>query len=161
MLNNKNIIITGARRGIGRTTVEVFASNGANIWACARNSDEIFEKDGLDAYRKYQVKHKTNILETGVAYPFIKRFLRINEIYTKEQPVEVVLLSRNSPETGVRIFNSIREYNLNITRAAFMSGGSAINYIPAFNISLFLAVFCPPALQLFAFAPPFPAKPPV
>ncbi len=104
-----------------------------------RKEDEIFEKDGLDAYRKYQVKHKTNILETGVAYPFIKRFLRINEIYTKEQPVEVVLLSRNSPETGVRIFNSIREYNLNITRAAFMSGGSAINYIPAFNISLFLA----------------------
>ncbi len=104
-----------------------------------RKEDEIFEKEGLDAYRKCQSEHKTDILETGVAYPFIKRFLRINEIYTEEQPVEVVLLSRNSPETGVRIFNSIRQYNLNITRAAFMSGGSAINYIPAFNISLFLA----------------------
>ena len=100
---------------------------------------EIFEKKGLDAYRKYQLEHKTDILETGVAYPFIKRFLRINDIYTEEQPIEVVLLSRNSPETGVRVFNSIRQYNLNITRAAFMSGGSAINYIPAFNISLFLA----------------------
>src|SRR5690554_1922489 len=63
-----------------------------------------------------------------------------DKIYTEEQPVEVVLLSRNSPETGVRIFNSIREYNLNITRAAFMSGGSAVNYILAFNISLFLAI---------------------
>lgn len=104
-----------------------------------RKEDEIFEKEGLDAYRKCQSEHKTDILETGVAYPFIKRFLRINEIYREEQPVEVVLLSRNSPETGVRIFNSIRQYNLNITRAAFMSGGSAINYIPAFNISLFLA----------------------
>lgn len=104
-----------------------------------RREDEIYEKEGLDAYRKYQVEHKADILETGVAYPFIKRFLRINEIYAKEQPIEVVLLSRNSPETGVRIFNSIREYDLKITRAAFMSGGSAINYIPAFNISLFLA----------------------
>lgn len=104
-----------------------------------RREDEIYEKEGLDAYRKYQVENKADILETGVAYPFIKRFLRINEIYAKEQPIEVVLLSRNSPETGVRIFNSIREYDLKITRAAFMSGGSAINYIPAFNISLFLA----------------------
>ena len=104
-----------------------------------KKEDEIYEKKGLDAYRKYQIKHKKDIIDTGVAYPFIKRFLRINEIYQEEQPVEVVLLSRNSPETGVRIFNSIREHDLNITRAAFMSGGSAVNYIPAFNISLFLA----------------------
>lgn len=101
--------------------------------------DNIFKKEGLEAYRKYQTEHKLDVLETGVAYPFIKRFLRINEIYKEEQPVEVVLLSRNSPETGVRIFNSIRRHDLNITRAAFMSGSSAVKYIPAFNISLFLA----------------------
>ena len=104
-----------------------------------KNEDKIFEDEGLDAYRKYQVEHKRDILQTGTAFPFIKRFLRINEVYTEQQPVEVVLLSRNSPETGVRIFNSIREHNLNITRAVFMSGGSAVNYIPAFNISLFLS----------------------
>lgn len=104
-----------------------------------RKEDEIFEKEGLEAYRKYQNEHKMDILEIGVAYPFVKRFLRINDVYTEEQPVELVLLSRNSPETGVRVFNSIREYGLNITRAAFMSGSSAVNYIPAFNISLFLA----------------------
>lgn len=56
MLNNKNIIITGARRGIGRTTVEVFASNGANIWACARKPDEIFEKDMAELSNKYGVE---------------------------------------------------------------------------------------------------------
>lgn len=105
-----------------------------------RTEDEIFKNDGLEAYRKYQVENKTVRLEKGVGFPFIKRFLNINKIYTEEQPVEVVLLSRNSPETGVRIFNSIREYDLDITRAAFMSGGSAVNYIPAFNISLFLAI---------------------
>lgn len=104
-----------------------------------RREDEIFEKNGLEAYRMYQVEHNHDILEKGVAFPFIKRFLSINDIYKEEQPVEVVLLSRNSPETGVRIFNSIRHHNLNISRAAFMSGGSAIEYISAFNISLFLA----------------------
>lgn len=104
-----------------------------------RKEDEIFEKDGLEAYRQYQNEHKADILNTGVAYPFIKRFLRINDVYNVEKPVEVVLLSRNSPETGVRVFNSIRQYELDITRAAFMSGSSAVKYIPAFNISLFLA----------------------
>ena len=53
-----------------------------------RKEDEIYMKDGLEAYRKYQVDHKNDILEKG---------------------------------------------------AAFMSGDSAIDYIPAFNISLFLA----------------------
>ena len=105
-----------------------------------RTEDEIFKKERLEAYRKYQVDNKAIVLENGVGFPFIKRFLNINKICTEEQPVEVVLLSRNSPETGVRIFNSIREYDLDITRAAFMSGGSAVNYIPAFNISLFLAM---------------------
>ena len=102
--------------------------------------DKIFKEKGLEAYKKHQVKNKKEILKTGAAFPFIKRFLRINEVYTDESPVEVVLLSRNSPETGVRIFNSIKDYDLNITRAAFMSGGTAIDYIPAFNISLFLAI---------------------
>ena len=101
--------------------------------------DKIFEEKGLEAYRKYQVGNKLNFLETGVAYPFIKRFLKINKVYSEERPVEVVLLSRNSPETGIRIFNSIKHYDLDITRAAFMSGGTAVKYIPAFNISLFLA----------------------
>lgn len=55
ILENKNVIITGARRGIGRTTVEVFASNGANIWACARKHDEKFETDMSELAIKYGV----------------------------------------------------------------------------------------------------------
>ena len=104
-----------------------------------RKEDEIFRNKGLSAYRKHQQKNKDVILKPGVAFPFIKRFLDINEMYEKEEPVEVVLMSRNSPETGVRIFNSIKEHNLNITRCAFMSGSSPAKYIPAFNISLFLS----------------------
>ncbi|HZF60723.1 MAG TPA: 5'-nucleotidase [Desulfovibrio sp.] len=102
--------------------------------------DDIFKNNGLEAYRDFQIKNKSIVLQKGVAFPFIKRFLNINNVYSDEKPVEVVLLSRNSPETGIRIFNSIREHGLDITRAAFMSGGSAIKYISAFNISLFLAI---------------------
>lgn len=101
--------------------------------------DNIFINDGLEAYRNYQNEHRSEVLQRGVAFPFIKRFLQINGVYENEKPVEVVLLSRNSPETGIRIFNSIQKYGLDISRAAFMSGGSAVKYIEAFNISLFLA----------------------
>lgn len=55
MLTGKNAIITGARRGIGRATVEVFAQNGANIWACARKKDDRFEADMKELARTYNV----------------------------------------------------------------------------------------------------------
>lgn len=55
MLKGKNAIITGARRGIGRATVETFASYGANIWACARKQDDAFEEDMHKAAQKYDV----------------------------------------------------------------------------------------------------------
>lgn len=99
----------------------------------------IFKEKGLEEYRKYQVANKLVILEKGLAYPFVRRFLNINKVYTEEQPVEVVLFSKNSPETGIRIFNSIRHYDLDISRGAFTSGQSPHKYIPAYNISLFLS----------------------
>ncbi|MBN8568803.1 MAG: 5'-nucleotidase [Ignavibacteria bacterium] len=101
--------------------------------------DNLFLTEGLTKYRDYQLANLNKKIDKGLAFPFIKRFLNINNIYTEEQPVEVVLLSKNSPETGIRIFNSIEEYNLNITRAAFVSGRSPYEYIPAYNISLFLS----------------------
>ncbi len=104
-----------------------------------KKEDDIFINEGLGAYRKYQVEHREDFLKEGIAFPFISRFLNINDVYSDEKPVEVVLLSKNSPETGVRIFNSIKHYKLDISRAAFMSGKTAYEYIPAFNISLFLA----------------------
>lgn len=103
-----------------------------------KKEDDIFRNQGLDAYREYQIDNKTKILNKGVAFPFIKRLLHINDIYSDKKPIEVVLLSKNSPETGIRIFNSIKHYNLDITRGAFMSGKPVYEYIPAFNISLFL-----------------------
>jgi 5'-nucleotidase len=53
--------------------------------------------------------------------------------------VEVILLSRNNADTGLRIFNSIEHYGLDITRAAFTNGGNRYKYIQAFGAQLFLS----------------------
>jgi 5'-nucleotidase len=101
--------------------------------------DRIFNEEGIEKYRQFQNDNKNKPLAGGIALPFIKRFLNINRVYTQELPVEVVLLSKNSPETGVRIFNAIKNHGLDISRAAFTSGKSPYKYIPAYNISLFLS----------------------
>jgi len=102
-------------------------------------SDKVFRENGAKAYKEYQRQNLDVVLKKGVAFPFIRRFLSINEHFQAEQPVEVVLLSRNSAITGKRIFRSIENYGLSITRAAFMQGKSPYSYIPAFNASLFLS----------------------
>lgn len=101
--------------------------------------DEIFKEKGIEVYRQFQIDNKKKDLKGGIALPFVKRFLNINKVYSKELPVEVVLLSKNSPESGVRIFNAIKNHELDISRAAFTSGKSPYSYIPAYNISLFLS----------------------
>lgn len=101
--------------------------------------DQLYQEKGVDTYRQHQYANKTKTLKKGLAFPFIKRFLNINKVYSKEIPVEVVLISRNSPETGIRVFNSIRDYDLDISRAVFTSGQSPYKYLPAYNTSLFLS----------------------
>lgn len=101
-------------------------------------SDKIFREKGEEKYRRYQIKYKNKHLNKGVAFPFIKRFLSLN-VALKEKPVEVVLLSKNDPETGLRVFNSIKYHKLDISRAVFLTGKSPFEYIPAFNASLFLS----------------------
>lgn len=102
-------------------------------------SDNVYREKGVEGYRKFQEANIDKTLEKGVAFPFIRRFLYLNSVFPDEEPVEVVLLSRNSPETGMRVFRSIKDYGLNITRAAFFSGRSPYEYLPGFNASLFLS----------------------
>src|SRR5438132_825908 len=88
------------------------------------NLDEsncVFEKSGLDRYAEHQIAHEAEILEPGYAFALVQKFLNLNQY---GDLVEVILLSRNSADTGLRIFNSIEHYKLNITRAAFTSGES-------------------------------------
>ena len=102
-------------------------------------SDGVWVEQGPRAYERYQREHIDDVLDRGVGFPFIRRFLNINTRFPDEQPVEVVLLSRNSATTGRRVYSSIAHYGLDITRAAFMDGKSPYEYIPAFNASLFLS----------------------
>ncbi|MGZ8319408.1 MAG: 5'-nucleotidase [Telluria sp.] len=102
-------------------------------------SHQVYLDSGPEEYRKYQEQNLDVILGKGVAFPFIRRFLNINKCFPRQSPVEVVLFSRNSPETGLRVMRSIAHYGLDISRAAFMTGKSPYEYLPAFNASLFLS----------------------
>ncbi|UVW34003.1 5'-nucleotidase [SAR92 clade bacterium H455] len=104
-----------------------------------RESHEIYESQGVAAYAKYQREHEDDILEPGEAFPLVTKLLRINEKLGGEPRVEVILLSRNSADTGLRVFNSIAHYGLNITRAAFSGGNSPYRYVSAFACHLFLS----------------------
>lgn len=99
-------------------------------------SNAIFESRGLDEYAAHQIQYENKILRPGPAFPLVKKLLQLNQ----ENPlVEIILLSRNSADTGLRIFNSIQHYGLDITRAAFTSGESPYRYIQAFGSHLFLS----------------------
>ena len=102
-------------------------------------SHQVYLDSGPDEYRAYQERHLDTVLGKGVAFPFIRRFLNINKFFPDAPPVEVVLFSRNSPETGMRVMRSIAHYGLDISRAAFMTGTSPYSYLPAFNTALFLS----------------------
>lgn len=101
-------------------------------------SHRVYETEGVDAYSDYQIAHENEILQPGVAFNLVKKLLALNE-GRHEQLVEVLLLSRNSGDTGLRVFNSVKHYQLNITRAAFTSGESPYSYIAAFGSHLFLS----------------------
>jgi 5'-nucleotidase len=105
-------------------------------------SDAVFRKDGEEEYRKYQSDNIDNPFDKGVSFSFIKRLLSLNNLSDKPESdplVEVVLLSRNDPDTGLRVMKSIKHYGLPISRAIFMQGKSPYEYIPALSISLFLS----------------------
>lgn len=102
-------------------------------------SHRVFTEQGVAAYHEYQVAHEADVLSPGVAFPLVKKLLALNELLGERGQVDVILLSRNSSDTGLRVFNSINHYGLNISRAAFTSGASPYRYISAFGAHLFLS----------------------
>lgn len=103
-------------------------------------SNQIYEKQGIEAYANYQITHENVALNPGVAFSLVKKLLAIHSPIDQQPLVEVVLLSRNSSDTGLRIFNSIQQHGLNITRAVFCDGRSPYQYTSAFGAHLFLSV---------------------
>ena len=74
----------------------------------------VFDKKGIEGFRKYQLENEDELLEPGTAFHLVQSLLQLNKQADK-QIVEVVVMSRNSPETGVRVLNSIKKHKLDIT----------------------------------------------
>ena len=102
-------------------------------------SHQIFENDGIEAYRDHQIQNENEILDPGEAFNLVTKILKINEFYESADRIEVILLSRNTADTGLRVFNSIESHKLNITRAVFCGGESPYKYVKAFGVDLFLS----------------------
>jgi 5'-nucleotidase len=102
-------------------------------------SHRIFETEGVDAYCRYQVERESESLAPGVAFGLVQKLLHLNRSLEQQEQVEVVLISRNNADTGLRVFNSIQHYDLSITRAAFTGGQSPYRYVKPFNAHLFLS----------------------
>ena len=113
-------------------------------------SHRVYTEQGLEAYARYQIERENEPLGRGVAFSMVRKFLTLNEGNgggnterdggkDNRQKVEIVLISRNSADTGLRIFNSIQHYDLNISRAAFTGGQSPYQYVQPFGADLFLS----------------------
>jgi 5'-nucleotidase len=103
------------------------------------DSHQVYREQGLAAYQQYQIEHEEQVLEPGEAFPLVEKLLRLNTRLGGQQQVDVILLSRNSADTGLRVFNSIQHYQLPICRAAFCGGHSPYRYVSAFGCQLFLS----------------------
>lgn len=103
--------------------------------------NEIFEKQGLEAYCSYQIEHEQDILKPGPGFRLIESLLRLNRYSPEGNLVEVIIMSRNSPDTSLRVFNTIEHYGLDITRSVLVSGASLAPYLTAFHTDLFLSAY--------------------
>lgn len=98
----------------------------------------IFEQEGLEAYRSYQIGHEEEILKPGPGFALVRALLAINELAGEER-VEVIIMSHNNADTSLRFFRSITYYGLHITRAVFSGGSPLTPYLNAFKTDLFLS----------------------
>jgi len=98
----------------------------------------VFQEKGIVEYREYQKNKENDILKPGTGFHIVEALLNLNKL-SSERLVEVIIMSRNSPETGIRVLNSVKHYKLDITRSAFTGGESLYDYIEAFDVDLFLS----------------------
>ena len=103
-------------------------------------SHALYESEGVEAYSAFQREHEDDALAPGMAFQVVRKLLALNEGAPPDAPrVEVILLSRNSADTGLRIFNSIQHHGLGIVRATFTSGEPTWPYVAPFGTDLFLS----------------------
>ncbi|MCI8322526.1 MAG: 5'-nucleotidase [Lachnospiraceae bacterium] len=103
--------------------------------------NKIFEEEGMEAYSRYQMEHEDELLQPGPGFPLVRALLNLNELPGMEGRVEVIIMSRNSPGTSLRVFKAIEYYGLRITRAVLSGGASLAPYLEAFKTDLFLSAW--------------------
>lgn len=104
---------------------------------------EQYSKDkntAIEEYRKYMLERENHSLDDGTGMPLVRALLDLNAHRKNGEPplVEVVVMSRNSPETGIRVLHNIRKRGLGISRHVFTGGESVVGYLDAFDVDLFL-----------------------
>ncbi len=129
-----------ARAHDGNTQAALTIAISSRAVFALDDANQVWQNEGIEAYREHQRLYEEQPLAPGPAFGFVKRLLQLNGIRPGQPLVEVVLLSRNDPDTGLRAFNSIEHHGLPITRAAFLSGSSPYRYLKPFDASLFLSM---------------------
>lgn len=122
----------------GNNTPRLVVAISSSALFDLQESDRVFREEGVEKYAAYQVTREDEVLEPGVAYNLVAKLLRLNSL-AGDEVVEVILLSRNTADTGLRIFNSIQHYGLPIIRAAFTGGSAPYPYMQPFGCHLFLS----------------------
>lgn len=107
--------------------------------------NEVFEKTDDRAYMAMQLERLEIPAQPGVAFSLIQKLLAFNDMAVDSsttpanQPVEVVILSRNDPVSGMRVFRSAQHYGLPIERGSFTRGQSPWRYLKPLHANLFLS----------------------
>jgi 5'-nucleotidase len=99
--------------------------------------NQVFEQGDDRAYMKLQLERLEEPAKPGVAFSLVKKLLAFND--AQSQRVEVVILSRNDPVSGMRVFRSAQHYGLPIQRGSFTRGQSPWRYLKPLNANLFLS----------------------
>ncbi|KAJ7304448.1 hypothetical protein JRQ81_012009 [Phrynocephalus forsythii] len=105
---------------------------------------KIYNEQGVEAYVKYQLDHENELFLPGAAFPFVKALEAVNaqlrELYPEsEELFDIVLMTNNHAQVGVRLINSINHYNLFVERFCMTGGNSPINYLKAYHTNLYLS----------------------
>ena len=105
------------------------------------DAERVFREEGIKRYREHMLQREDEPLLPGTGMPLVNALLGLRhaDVSNRTRLVEVVVLSQNSPETGVRIINTVRGLRLPITRFAFTGGEPLADYIDGYHIDLFLS----------------------
>lgn len=123
---------------VGISATALFDLTAADALFRAKYQED--REGSVRAYRAYMLESENSDLADGTGMPLVKALLDLNRYQPDDEPslIEVVVMSRNSPETGVCVLHNIRKRKLNITRHAFTGGESVVDYLDAFDVDLFL-----------------------